>query len=247
MEIPRRTPIRPCIPTEAIFDLGNLFRGGDQLINLTGVVDYNYGEYKIQPTIGAIMSPANPRSELPSQIMLADGLKVASFNVLNYFTTLDDGTNDICGPAHDMECRGADTIEEFDRQRAKIIAALAAIDADVVGLIEIENNEFEAVADLVDGLNAVVGAGTYGYVDTGYIGLTRLKSLSSTKPRQLPWWVIMLSWIPQLIPRSSIPRTGPPWPKPSWMRPQVVCSRWWSITSSPRVLPAMMLVIPDLG
>jgi predicted extracellular nuclease len=74
-----------------------------------------------------------------------------------------------------LECRGADTIDEFNRQRAKIIAALAVIDADVVGLIEIENNEFEAVADLVDGLNAVVGAGTYAYVDTGYIGTDAIK------------------------------------------------------------------------
>ena len=51
---------------------------------------------------------------------------MASFNVLNYFTTLGS--------------RGADTAEEFTRQRTKIIAALAALDADVVGLIEIENN-----------------------------------------------------------------------------------------------------------
>jgi predicted extracellular nuclease len=74
-----------------------------------------------------------------------------------------------------MECRGADTTEEFERQRAKIIAALEAIDADVVGLIEIENNEYEAVADLVAGLNDAVGAGTYGYVDTGYIGDDAIK------------------------------------------------------------------------
>ena len=64
--------------------------------------------------------------------------------------------------------------EEFERQRAKIFAALAAMDADVVGLIEIENN-IEAIPDLVDGLNAVVGAGTYAYVDTGVIGTDEIK------------------------------------------------------------------------
>ncbi len=159
-------------PNGSIFDMGNLFRGGDILNNLTGVVDFSYGEYVIQPTLGADYVSANPRTAQPDYV--GAGLKVASFNVLNYFTTLDDGTNDICGPTQDMECRGADTIEEFNRQRAKIIAALAAIDADVVGLIEIENNEFEAVADLVDGLNAVV-AGTYAYVDTGYIGSDAIK------------------------------------------------------------------------
>ncbi len=45
----------------------------------------------------------------------------------------------------------------------------------MVGLIEIENNEFEAVDDLVAGLNDAVGAGTYAYVDTGYIGTDAIK------------------------------------------------------------------------
>jgi len=81
-----------------------------------------------------------------------------------------------------MECRGADTDEEFQRQRAKIIAALQAINADVVGLIEIENNEFEAVADLVAGLNDAMGSGTYSYVDTGYIGTDAIKVALIYKP-----------------------------------------------------------------
>ena len=160
-------------PNGSIFDLTNLFRGGDVLDNVTGIVDYNYGEYKIHLTMGADYTSANPRTAQPDDV--GGDLTIASFNVLNYFTTLDDGTNDICGPSGDMECRGADTAEEFERQRAKIVAALAAIDADVVGLIEIENNEFEAVADLVAGLNDAVGAGTYGYVDTGYIGGDAIK------------------------------------------------------------------------
>ena len=160
-------------PNGGIFDLNNLFRGGDVLNNLTGIVDYDYGAYKIQPTMGADYVNANPRTAQPDDV--GGNLTVASFNVLNYFTTLDDGTNDICGPNQILECRGADTVEEFERQRAKIVAALAAIDADVVGLIEIENNEFEAVADLVAGLNDAVGAGTYAYVDTGYIGEDAIK------------------------------------------------------------------------
>jgi len=145
-------------PNGGIFDLTNLFRGGDMLNNLTGVVDYNYGEYKIQPTIGADYVPANPRTAQPDGV--GGSLKVASFNVLNYFTTLGS--------------RGADDALEFTRQRAKIFAALAAMDADVVGLIEIENNT-AAIQDLVDGLNAVAGAGTYAYVDTGVIGTDEIK------------------------------------------------------------------------
>ena len=145
-------------PNGGIFDLDNLFRGGDTVANVTGVMDYSFGLYRIQPTQGADYTNANPRSAEPDDV--GGSLKVASFNVLNYFSTLDDGVNDICGPAENQECRGADTAEEFTRQRDKIIAAISAMDADVVGLLEIENNvDDEAVIDLVDGLNAVGGAG----------------------------------------------------------------------------------------
>ena len=101
------------------FTLDNLFRGGDTVTGVTGVMDYSYDLYRIQPTQAAEHTNANPR---PSQPEYFDGnLKIASFNVLNYFTTLDDGVNDICGPAGDQECRGADNAEEFTRQRDKIV------------------------------------------------------------------------------------------------------------------------------
>ena len=160
-------------PNGGIFDLSNLFRGGDILNNVTGIVDYNYGEYKIQLTTGADYVNANPRTTQPDYV--GDGLKVASFNVLNYFSTIDTGAY-ICGPAQDQECRGADTTEELTRQRDKIITAISAIDADAVGLLEIENNiNDEAVQNLVDGLNVVNGAGTYDYIHTGVIGTDAIK------------------------------------------------------------------------
>ncbi|MBN1965422.1 MAG: ExeM/NucH family extracellular endonuclease, partial [Anaerolineae bacterium] len=85
---------------------------------------------------------------------------VASFNVLNYFN------GDGAGGGFPTS-RGATNPAEFTRQREKIIAAIVALDADVVGLMEIENDgdgPESAVADLVDGLNAAAGAGTYAYV-----------------------------------------------------------------------------------
>jgi predicted extracellular nuclease len=160
-------------PNGGIFNLDNLFRGGDTVQNVTGALDYNFGLYKIQPTQGADYVSANPRTEQPDDV--GGNLKVASFNVLNYFTTIDTGTW-ICGPSGDMECRGADTPEEFARQRDKIIAALVAIDADVVGLIEIENYPGDVpTADLVAGLNDVLGAGTYDYIATGAIGTDAIR------------------------------------------------------------------------
>jgi len=76
---------------------------------------------------------------------------VASFNVLNYFTTIDNGRN---------KARGADKKSEFVRQEAKIVSAILTLDADVVGLMEIENN-LEAEIQLVAALNKEVGKDVY--------------------------------------------------------------------------------------
>ena len=135
----------------------NYFRTGDQVANLTGVLGYNFGSYRLQPIAGADYTASNPRPETPQK---QGNLRVASFNVLNYFTTL---TSD------DSRARGADTPEEFQRQQAKIVAAMTALDADVFGLMEIENNG-RAVDDLVAALNTKAGEGTYAAVTTGKVG-----------------------------------------------------------------------------
>jgi len=159
-------------PNGNVFDLTNRFRGGDTVQDVTGVLDYRFGLYRVQPTEGAVYAAQNPRPAAPEDV--GGRLTVASFNVLNYFTTLDLGP-DICGPAADQECRGADDAGELARQRAKILAALATMEADVVGLIEIQNDDDTSVADLVAGLNDELGAGSYAYIPTGFIGSDAIK------------------------------------------------------------------------
>jgi len=167
-------------PDGQVFDLNHLFRGGDRVQWATGVIDETFGLYRIQPTTAGNYTAENFRSNQPDDA--GGGLKVASLNVLNYFTTLDTGAP-ICGPLQDQECRGADDANEFTRQRDKIISALVAINADVVGLIEIENYPGDVpVADLVSGLNAVLGAGTYDYVVTGAIGIDAIRVALIYKP-----------------------------------------------------------------
>jgi predicted extracellular nuclease len=61
-------------------------------------------------------------------------------------------------------CRGADNLAAFQRQRAKIVAAISAIDADALGLMEMQNNGDTAVSTLVDALNAIAGSGVYAVV-----------------------------------------------------------------------------------
>ena len=152
-------------PNGDVFDLANRFRGGDTVANVTGVLDYAFSRYRVQPTEAADYTAQNPRPAQPAEV--GGTLRVASFNVLNYFTTLNS--------------RGANTAEEFQRQRAKIIAAITQLDADVVGLVEIQNND-AAIADLVAGLNEASGAGTYEYIDTGVIGTDEIKVAFVYKP-----------------------------------------------------------------
>jgi predicted extracellular nuclease len=144
-------------------------------------MDYSFDLYRIQPTEGADHDNVNPRTAQPDAV--GGNLKVASFNVLNYFTTLDYPTgnplDNKCGPLQNQECRGADADQpdEFTRQRDKIIAALTAIDADVVGLIEIENHPGDVpTADLVSGLSG------YDYIETGAIGSDAIRMAFIYKP-----------------------------------------------------------------
>src|SRR5699024_10889751 len=79
-----------------------------------------------------------------------------SFNVLNYFTTLGE--------------RGADTTAEFERQEAKIVSAINELDAQIVGLLEIENNDGVALDTLVAALNEAAGHPKWAAVRTGTVG-----------------------------------------------------------------------------
>ncbi|MFD1716318.1 ExeM/NucH family extracellular endonuclease [Georgenia deserti] len=155
------------------FSASHSFRGGDTVTGVVGVVDHTYGSYRVQPTEYGSYEPANPRPQ--SAPAVGGSVQVASFNVLNYFLTLDEG-QDTCGADRSMECRGADSPEEFERQRASVLSGIAGLDAHVVGLMEMENTPgVEPAADLVAGLNETEGAGTYDYIDTGVLGTDAIR------------------------------------------------------------------------
>ncbi|HET6562869.1 MAG TPA: ExeM/NucH family extracellular endonuclease, partial [Marmoricola sp.] len=156
----------------------NYFRGGDTITGLTGVMEYSFGAWKLRPVPGEdyTFEPANPRPATPDDV--GGRLQVASFNVLNYFATIDTTSSDDtgpCAPSGTEDCRGADSEEERQRQLAKIVAALKTIDADVFGLIEIQNDAGLATQQIVDALNAATADGTYDYIDTGAIGTDAIK------------------------------------------------------------------------
>jgi len=147
-------------------------RAGDTVSDLTGVVDFGAkggggAGFKLQPTVAPVFSQDNPRAPAPA--LAAGNIKVASANVLNYFTTFTNGTDDLghtgqgCltgGKVAVSNCRGADNLNEFIRQRTKIVGELKAIDADVYGLMEIQNSGEYTVGELVKSLNEAVSPGT---------------------------------------------------------------------------------------
>lgn len=158
----------------------NTLRVGDSLESLTGVLDERFGFYRVQPSGPLTFTQSNPRQAAPATV--GGELQVASFNVLNYFLTLDNG-QPRCGPAQDMDCRGANTPTEFERQRAKILQAITAIDPEIAGLLEMENTSgVEPLADLVGGLNQIAGSDVYTYVDTGPLGTDAIRVGMIYKP-----------------------------------------------------------------
>lgn len=157
-------------PDGADFTIDHRFRMGDHLDGVTGVLDYRFDAWAIQPTQGATHTVANPRPTAP---VVDAPLTVAGANVLNYFTTLR---------SDDRNARGALDATEFARQEDKIVAMLAGLDADVVGLTEIENNDDVALRRLVDALNARVGEGTYRALETGRLGTDAITTAFIYKP-----------------------------------------------------------------
>jgi len=147
-------------------------RTGDSIAGLTAVLSYSFGAYELHPVDALNFTRVNTRPAPPD---VGGAVRVASINVLNFFTTLDD-SGSICGPGSNLGCRGADTADELTRQRDKLVAAISKLDAHVVGLVEIENHPFDVpITDLVNGLNAVPGAGTYDYISTLAIGTDAIR------------------------------------------------------------------------
>jgi len=146
---------------------GGTLRVGDRLVEGEGVLEWRYGGYRVQPIQAPSFAQANPRPQAPA----ASGqLRVASFNLYNWFTTLS-GTFTPPGCSVSHEPRGARNSQEFERQKAKLVATLRALDADVVALQEVQNNDTEALEALVNALNEAMGPGTYAYIGDPQGGL----------------------------------------------------------------------------
>jgi len=155
--------------------------------------------YRIQPIAGVVPNfspePRPTAADIPAAIQSAR-IKVASANVLNFFSTLGtaqfvtNGGGKIAG-------RGASNAAEYTRQLDKIVANLLGLNADVYGLMEIQNNGFDAPTDgtahngksaiksLVDALNEVAGANTFAYVQQANTGTDAITVAILYKPAKV--------------------------------------------------------------
>ena len=140
---------------------GDPVRVGDTaVLDQAFVLGYGFGEYRLQPAdgtaAGSTFTPTNPRTDAPAPV--GGDLRVADYNVLNYFVTFGG------------QARGATTPAELAQQQAKIVAGLTALDADVITLHEIENSSvttpatpYAAVETLLAALEAADG-NSWAYV-----------------------------------------------------------------------------------
>ncbi|EMN7257341.1 ExeM/NucH family extracellular endonuclease [Vibrio vulnificus] len=149
----------PYYPEFASDPHNNYIRINDSVVGMTGVLHYSYNEFRLIPT--ANVTKANfvhntPRTSSPviKESYGDDGftIKVATQNVLNYFNSPYGGHDNLFG-----DNRGAESQQEFERQQAKIVEAIYGLDADIVGLMEVENNgfgDFSAIRELLEAINA---------------------------------------------------------------------------------------------
>ena len=149
------------------------------------VLEPRHGSFVFQPTSMVAghpdRSPVSITGQRPSAPTVGGDTRVATFNVLNYFSDLGvdeagcTGYPDRTGAfvtAKKCKVRGAFSREAFANQEAKIVSAINALGADVVALEEIENpvavgvgtDRDASLARLVEALNKDAGTGTWAYV-----------------------------------------------------------------------------------
>ncbi|AOD16010.1 ExeM/NucH family extracellular endonuclease [Xanthomonas fragariae] len=148
---PRTAPYLPADP---------VLRSGSLLKSVDGIVDQRYdGQYRIQ-MLNSLTLPAMPTAVAPQ---VGGDLRIASFNLENFFNGNGHGGG---FPTE----RGARTHEQFQAQLAKLVSTIVPLRADVVALMELENDgngADAAVAQLVTALNAFGEEKDWRFVDTG--------------------------------------------------------------------------------
>ena len=155
----------------------NYIRTGAYTNRIVGVFTIEEYGYTITPTETPLFE-GNERPTMPTKLGDYD-IKVCGFNLKIYIATEWDGDY---GPASKAEA---------EKQHAKIVKALNAIDADVFGLVEVQQGQV-ALEKLANALNELDPSAQYTYINDGtqvygtYTKAGYLYKASKVKPiRQL--------------------------------------------------------------
>ncbi|KHT59580.1 nuclease [Alteromonas macleodii] len=135
------------------FSYANAIRIGDT-VSASGPLNYSFGTYRINPS--DVIEVTSSREANP--VVTEGNLSIATFNVLNYFNGEVDENGDVTFD-YDQN-RGANDELAFELQQGRIVEAIVNLNADVVGLMEIENDGFgedSAIQSLVNAINAELG------------------------------------------------------------------------------------------
>jgi uncharacterized repeat protein (TIGR01451 family) len=155
----------------------DFFRGGDQVNNLTGVLQWSWpgfgaNTWRVRPTAAhpVAFTVANPRPVTPPNV--GGSIRAVGMNLLNYFTTIDttaSSSSGPCGPSGTLDCRGADSVAELNRQRERASIVVCTLNPDVASFMELENTTpADTINDLLGAVNARCGgAHPYAFVNTG--------------------------------------------------------------------------------
>jgi predicted extracellular nuclease len=143
--------------------------------DFNGVMGFGFNNYRLFALDTAQFDDSDKPRPADPPALLEGNLSVASFNVENLFNTLaEPGVT--CGPGS-LSCRGASSESERDRQLIKLTNALLALNADVVGLVEVENDDDDATLELlVAALNAIDAIGDWAFIPTGFKGSDAIKN-----------------------------------------------------------------------
>ncbi|PSF13633.1 endonuclease [Marinobacter fuscus] len=123
-------------------------RAGNQVQDLTGVLDYRFGQWRLQPEQAPGFIIRNPRPPAPEKG--PGNLRIMSLNLQNYFNGNGQGDG---FPTP----RGADSLTAFNAQTQRLVRAVQMAAPDVLAVTELENDGYDedsAAAELARALGA---------------------------------------------------------------------------------------------
>lgn len=132
-------------------------RTGNRLSRVEGVVDQSGGSYRLQLT----RAPKVDTADRPKPPKVGGDVRIAALNLENLFNG-DGNGGGFPTP------RGARTPAELAAQLGRLTATIHGLDADVVALMEVENDGYgpdSAIAQLVAALNR--DGDDWRYIDAG--------------------------------------------------------------------------------